>query len=67
MLIKKFIEVPADKAELSDKPDLTASGPPLPVMLRGLKKLCDLRSAADVVDIPSRHADVSLLRASLRN
>jgi hypothetical protein len=67
MLIKKFIEVPADKAELTDQPDLTASGPPLPVMLRGLKKLCDLRSAADVADIPSRYADVSRLKASLKN
>jgi hypothetical protein len=67
MLIKKFIEVPADKAELTDKLDLTASGPPLPVMLRGLKKLCDLRSAADVAGIPSRYTDVSRLKESLRS
>jgi hypothetical protein len=67
MLIKKFIEVPADKAQLTDQHDLTASGPPLPVMLRGLKKLCDLRSAADVADIPSRYADVLLLKSSLKD
>jgi len=65
-LIKKFIETPADKADLADKQDLTASGPPLPVMLRGLKKLCDLRSAADVADIPSRFADVAQLKSSLK-
>jgi len=67
MLIKKYIEIPADKAGLTDQADLTASGPPLPVMLRGLKKLCDLRSAADVADIPSRYADVLRLKESLRS
>jgi hypothetical protein len=65
MLIKKFIEVPADNAELSDKLDLTASGPPVPVMLKGLKKLCDLRTAAEVPGLKSRHADISKLKASL--
>ncbi len=65
MLIKKFIEVPAEQAELTQQADLTASGPPLPVMLKGLKKLCDLRSAANVSGIKSRHADLALLKASL--
>ncbi len=64
-LIKKFIETPADNADISDQADLTASGPPLPVMLRGLRKLCDLRSAANVPDIHSRHADIAKLKASL--
>ena len=65
MLIKKFIENPADKAGLSAQADLTASGPPLPVMLKGLKKLRDLRTAANVEDIPSRYSDIKKLRASL--
>lgn len=65
MLIKKFIEVPAEQAKLSDQPDLTASGPPLPVMLKGLKKLCDLRSAADVAQISSRYRDIKRLKNSL--
>ena len=65
MLIKKFIEIPADKAGLSAQADLTASGPPLPVMLKGLKKLRDLRTAAKVEDIPSRYSDIKKLRASL--
>ena len=65
MLICKFIEEPAKKAELTDKSDLTASGPPLPVMLKGLKKLCDLRSAAKVDGLATRYHDLELLRSSL--
>ena len=65
MLIRKFIEVPADNAELNDKPDLTASGPPLPVMLKGLKKLCDLRTAAQALGSKGRYADISTITASL--
>lgn len=65
MLISKFIEEPAEKAELTEKPDLTASGPPLPVMLKGLKKLCDLRSAARVDGLATRYHDLERLRSSL--
>lgn len=64
-LVKKFIETPAEKKGMLDQPGLTASGPPLPVLLRSLRKLADLRSAADRSDIPSRHADIQKLRASL--
>ncbi|NNC99647.1 MAG: DUF1864 family protein [Gammaproteobacteria bacterium] len=64
-LISKFIESPADNDNLHDQPGLTASGPPLPVLLKGLKKLCDLRSAADNNDIPSRHHDIRRIRESL--
>lgn len=65
MLIEKFIEQPAESSGLAEKTDLTASGPPLPVMLKALKRLCDLRAAVDVPDIGSRHADLSSLRSSL--
>lgn len=65
LLIKKFIEEPAEAAELTDQTDLTASGPPLPVMLKGLKKLCDLRTAANVPGIKSRCAGIQKLRSSL--
>jgi hypothetical protein len=44
---------------------MTASGPPLPVLLRALRKLCDMRCAADRDDIPTRYADVQRLRSSL--
>ncbi|GAA6139177.1 DUF1864 family protein [Arenicella sp. 4NH20-0111] len=65
MLIEKFIEKPAEKASLTDQQDLTASGPPLPIMLKGLKKLCDLRSAANVDGLNTRHDDLMTLQRSI--
>ncbi len=64
-LVKRFIENPAFNKGLSDKSGVTASGPPLPVLLKALKKLSDLRSAADRDDIPSRFADIEKLRNSI--
>lgn len=64
-LVKRFIENPAFNKGLSDKSGVTASGPPLPVLLKALKKLSDLRSAADRDDIPSRFADIEKLRKSI--
>ena len=66
LLIKKFIEEPAEAADLKDKKDLTASGPPLDVMLRGLKKLCDLRSAAHVEGLATRYHDIQRLKSSVK-
>jgi hypothetical protein len=63
--VAKFIESPADAAALTDKAGMTASGPPLPVLLRALRKLADLRAASPRDDIPSRHADIQFLRKSL--
>ncbi len=64
-LVEKFIVVPARDAGLDEQPDLSASGPPLPVLLKGLRTLCDLRSAADRSDIPSRFADIQRLRGAV--
>ncbi len=64
-LVKKFIEDPAFSKGLAEQADMTASGPPLPVLLRALRKLCDMRCAADRDDIPTRYADVQRLRSSL--
>ncbi|MBE9537723.1 MAG: DUF1864 family protein [Proteobacteria bacterium] len=64
-LVKKFIEDPAFNKGLAEQPGMTASGPPLPVLLRSLRKLCDMRCAADRDDIPTRYADVQRLRSSL--
>ena len=64
-LVSKFIENPAVVAGTQDKAGLTASGPPLPVLLKALRKLCDLRAAADRDDIPSRYGDLQTLRNSL--
>jgi hypothetical protein len=65
-LVKKFIEDPAFNKGLMEQQDMTASGPPLPVLLRSLRKLCDMRCAADRDDIPTRYADMQRLRNSLR-
>lgn len=65
MLVKRFIEVPAAESGLQNRENLTASGPPLEVMLDSLKKLKDLRTAAPREDIPSRYRDVERLRNSL--
>jgi len=46
---------------------ITASGPPLPVLLRALEVLRDLRTAADRQDIPTRHADLARLRGYVRS
>lgn len=64
-LVSKFIEHPAAASGMKDKADLTASGPPLPVLLKSLRKLCDMRSAADRDDIPSRYADVKKIRLAI--
>ncbi len=65
-LVKKFIEVPAAQSSLTDSQGITASGPPLPVLLKALRKLCDMRSAAPRDDIPSRYRDIESLRGLLK-
>jgi len=65
-LVRKFIEKPAEGLDERYHENLTASGPPLSVLLSSLEKLRDLRMAADRADIPSRHVDIARLRASLR-
>jgi len=65
-LVQKFIERPVAEEGMETRLDLTASGPPLPVLLRGLRKLCDMRSAAERDDIPSRYREIASLRQSLK-
>jgi|TARA_B110000438_G_C15759166_1_gene626493 hypothetical protein len=66
-LVHKFIERPADAGMHKDQTDLTASGPPLPVLLKGLKKLCDMRSAAKHTDgFDTRYNDLESLRGSIK-
>lgn len=64
-LVAKFIEDPAFSKGMMDRQGLTASGPPLPVLLKSLRKLADMRAAADRDDIPSRYRDIQTLRDSL--
>jgi hypothetical protein len=61
-LVKRFIQEPAAQVEESHLAGITASGPPLSVLLRALEVLRDLRTGADRHDIPTRHADLARLR-----
>ena len=63
--MKKFIEKPAAELPEEGLVNITASGPPLPVLLDALEKLRDLRLAADRTDIPSRYHDLQKLRSCL--
>jgi hypothetical protein len=64
-LVKKFIDQPAEHLPEQNKKGLTASGPPLPILLKTLEKLRDLRLAADRDDIPNRYKDLKRLRAAV--
>jgi hypothetical protein len=61
-LVKRFIELPAESLKPESLQGVTASGPPLPVLLRSLETLRDLRLAADRRDIASRHHDLAKLK-----
>ena len=61
-LVKRFIEAPAAKLGATHLESITASGPPLPVLLRSLEVLRDMRLAANRPDIATRHADLARLR-----
>ena len=66
-LVHKFIERPADLGAHRDQQDLTASGPPLPILLKALRKLCDMRCAApDTEGYVTRHGDVQQLRGTVQ-
>ena len=65
-LVKRFIEGPAAVLNQEHLRGITASGPPLPVLLRSLEVLRDLRIAADRRDIATRHDDLAALRAALK-
>jgi len=62
-LVAKFISAPSTDLDQSRLAQVTASGPPLPVLLNALEILRDLRLAADRQDINSRYQDFSRLRS----
>ena len=64
-LVKRFIEEPASVLEEGNLEGITASGPPLPVLLRSLELLRDFRLAVDRRDIATRHDDLGLLRSAV--
>ena len=65
-LVENFIVSPVSKMKDGRvKTNVTASGPPLEVMLSGLAKLRDARSCAERTDIATRYLDVKYLRGTL--
>ncbi|MEM9170906.1 MAG: monodechloroaminopyrrolnitrin synthase PrnB family protein [Pseudomonadota bacterium] len=64
-LVKRFIEETAARDALTEREGLTASGPPLPVLVDALEKLRDRRVAAPRDDVPTRAADMARLRAAV--
>lgn len=65
-LVRRFIELPAQTLPEDAQGDVTASGPPLSVLLPALERLRDLRRAAPRDDIPTRHRELAQLRATLQ-
>jgi Domain of unknown function (DUF1864) len=66
-LVRKFIEVPSAALPEHRLTHITASGPPLAVLLGSLEKLRDLRMAAPRDDIPSRYRDIRALQRGLES
>jgi hypothetical protein len=62
-LVKRFIEAPAARLGEAHLESVTASGPPLPVLLRALEVLRDMRLAANRSDIATRYGDLERLRS----
>ena len=65
-LVARFIEEPALRLEPEALQGVTASGPPLPVLLRSLEVLRDMRVAADRPGVSTRAADLTYLRQLIR-
>jgi hypothetical protein len=62
-LVARFIERPSAALDQQKLSQITASGPPLPVLLRSLEVLRDLRLASPRKDIRTRHHDLARLKA----
>ncbi len=61
-LVKSFIEKPSKALSADKLSQVTASGPPLPVLLRSLEILRDMRLAADRKDIRTSHDAIEQLK-----
>src|SRR5580692_6722573 len=66
LLVRRFIEGPAAELDAAELQGITASGPPLPALLRSLEMLRDQRIAAKRSDLVTRHQDLAKLRNLLR-
>lgn len=65
MLVKRFIEQPATGIDDSHLKQVTASGPPLPVLIKSLEHLRDLRTGARRDDIETAYEKLSTLSKSV--
>ena len=65
-LVEKYIKVPAVHLPEENQNNLTASGPPLPVLLNALEKLRDQRTAALRDDMYTRYDDIQQLKAAIQ-
>src|ERR1700722_5674626 len=65
-LVQRFIAAPAGALDEQGLQGITASGPPLPVLLRSLEVLRDLRLAAPREGLASRYEDLRRLEGLLR-
>ena len=66
LLVKRFIEAPAAEMKPDHLAAVTASGPPLPALIRSLELLKDMRIGAQRSDLLTRHDDLAHLRSRLR-
>lgn len=64
-LVEKYITKPAESLNESHLDKITASGPPLTVLLGGLEKLRDRRAAVKRSDLRTRFDDIQTLEAYL--
>ncbi|MGL6010239.1 MAG: monodechloroaminopyrrolnitrin synthase PrnB family protein, partial [Shewanella oncorhynchi] len=65
-LVTKYIAEPSTSMEQQHLAKVTASGPPLHVLLGSLERLRDRRAAAQRSDIRTRYCDIKKLKESLR-
>lgn len=65
LLVAKFIAEPARRLDEARLKQVTASGPPLPVLLKSLEILRDLRLAADRTDIASSFQKIEWLKEAV--
>lgn len=64
-LVSRFIENPSTALDARHLAHITASGPPLEVLMTALQKLRDLRIGAPRDDIRSRYRDLKRIRTAL--
>jgi hypothetical protein len=65
-LVTKYIAEPSTSMEQQHLAKVTASGPPLHVLLGSLERLRDRRAAAQRSDIRTRYDEIKKLKESLR-